>query len=148
MSIKKQSLNFFLILLILVSFSVPIISSAQDTDLIPCGTQTETINENGKEIVRITNPCEENGFSYLLQMINNVINFLLFKMAVPIAAIMFAYAGFVLITSGGDTSKRKTAKSVFTNVAIGLVLAIASWLIINTILSILGFDGSWIGFTG
>ena len=59
---------------------------------------------------------------------------------------MFAYAGFVLLTAGGDTSKLKKAKDVFTNVALGLVFAAAAWLIVHTILTTLGYAGSWIGF--
>jgi hypothetical protein len=58
---------------------------------------------------------------------------------------MFAYAGLLLVLSGGASEKRTKAKNVFTNVAIGLVLAAAAWLIIHTVLSIVGFDGSWIG---
>ena len=38
------------------------------------------------------------------------------------------------------------AKNIFTNAVIGLVIAVAAFLIIRTILSILGYDGSWIGF--
>jgi len=132
----------------------PVFSFAVDPPdnggLVPCGVEKSPIvvvdgKETGGEII---NPCEADGFGYLMKMINKVVNFILFTMAVPIAAIMFAYAGFLLVTSGGETSKRTKAKSIFTNVAIGLVLAVAAWLIINTILSILGFDGSWIGFTG
>jgi hypothetical protein len=82
----------------------------------------------------------------LLEMVNRVINFFLFSMVVPIAAIMFFYAGLLLVTSGGESSEAKTkAKSIFLNTVIGLVIAIAAWLIITTLLSILGYDGTWIG---
>jgi len=86
------------------------------------------------------------GWTEFLTLINNVIYFILFYMTVPIAAIMFFYAGFELITSGGSTEKRGTAKKVFTNAVIGLVIAVGAWLIIRTLLSILGYDGAWIGF--
>lgn len=85
------------------------------------------------------------GFKELLNMVNTVINFILVFMAVPIAAIMFAYAGFLLVFSGGEPAKRTKAKDVFVNVAIGLVIIAACWIIVHTILSIVGFDGSWIG---
>jgi len=95
----------------------------------------------------LTPPCGSNGcqFNDLLEMVMKVINFVLFVLAVPIAAIMFAYAGFLLVSSAGSTEKRGKAKSIFVNVAIGLALAAAAWLIIHTLLSIVGFDGSWIG---
>ena len=106
-------------------------SSGITSSLVPCGTNT--------------NPgaCD---FNALIKLVNNVVNFILFRLAVPIAAIMFAYAGFELLTAGGDTAKLKKAKTIFTNVAIGLVIAAAAWLIVHTILSILGYNGSWIGF--
>ncbi|HNW71788.1 MAG TPA: pilin [Candidatus Paceibacterota bacterium] len=96
----------------------------------------------------LTAACPEGGcgFKELVDVVNKVINYVLFVLAIPIAAIMFAYAGILLITSGGEPSKRTKAKSIFVNVGIGLVVAAAAWLIINTILSIVGFDGSWIGF--
>lgn len=81
----------------------------------------------------------------LMTLINNIVNFVLFRMAIPIAAIMFAYAGILLLTSGGDSAKKTKAKELFTGVAIGLIIAAAAWLIVNTILSILGYTntGTW-----
>ncbi|MFZ2072162.1 MAG: hypothetical protein WAV10_00550 [Minisyncoccia bacterium] len=94
--------------------------------------------------------CPEGGcgFAELICLVNNFIQFILFRMAVPIAAIMFAYAGILLIFSGGDTSKRSKAKSIFANVAIGLIIAIAAWLIVETILTLLGYDQSWTTWLG
>ena len=104
-------------------------------NLIPCGT------------IDNPTPCGgSQGWNQLMTLINNVINFILFRLALPIAAIMFAYAGFELLTAGGDTSKMKKAKSIFLNVALGLVFAVAAWLIVDTVLTILGYHGSWIGF--
>lgn len=105
------------------------------TELIPCGTTNSA-------------PCEGNeGWNNLMKLINNIVNFILFRLALPLAAIMFAYAGFELLTSGGNTEQMKKAKKIFINVAIGLILAAAAWLIVNTILSTLGYNGSWIGFS-
>lgn len=91
--------------------------------------------------------CRENcGWNDLLATINKVVNFVIFRLVIPIAAIMFAYAGFELIASGGSSEKKEKAKGVFINVVIGIVFAAAAWLIIHTISSILGYNGSWIGF--
>ncbi|HBB49761.1 TPA: hypothetical protein DEQ22_02930 [Candidatus Nomurabacteria bacterium] len=87
------------------------------------------------------------GWNELLTLVNNIITFILVYMAVPIAAIMFAYAGFLLVTAGGEVAGARTkAKGIFTNTLLGLVIAVAAWLIISTILSILGYNGAWIGF--
>jgi len=86
------------------------------------------------------------GFNELLEMVNKVVKFIIFDLAIPVAAIMFAYAGIILLISGGDPSKKTKAKEIFLGVVIGLVVAAAAWLIIETILKTLGYDGSWIGF--
>lgn len=130
---NKKS-KFLIILLVLAVFSVPVFSFAAQNppsaNLVPCGTPG-------------ANSC---GFNDLFTLVNNVINFVLYSMVIPIAAIMFAYAGFELVTSGGSTEKRGIAKKVFTNAVIGLIISAAAWLIVHTILSILGFDATWIGF--
>ena len=128
--IRNYAFVIVFLLLVLPVFSF----AAQDppTGLVPCGTTTHP------------EPCE---FKHFMTLINKVINFILFYLAVPIAAIMFAYAGFLLVTAGGEAASARTkAKSIFGNALIGLVFAAAAWLIIRTILSILGYDGAWIGF--
>jgi hypothetical protein len=94
-------------------------------------------------------PCDglDCNFNKFMELINTVISFILFNLAVPLAAIMFAYAGVKLLFSGGEKSDARTkAKEIFTNTVIGLALAAGAWLIIRTILFVLGYDGAWIGF--
>ena len=81
-------------------------------------------------------------FNDLLVLVNNVVKFVFVALVVPIAAIAFAYAGFLLIFSGGDTSKREKAKKIFWGVVWGLVIAAAAWLIVHVVLQILGFSSS------
>ena len=122
----KKFLIYFLVFLVLI---MPSLSLA--AGLVPCNNST-------------AQPCD---FNALMALINTVIKFILFDMAIPIAAIMFAYAGFLMVTAGGEAAGARTkAKSIFTNAVFGLVLAVAAWLIVNTILSILGYTGDWIGF--
>jgi len=91
--------------------------------------------------------CKDNcGWNELMTLVNTVINFVLFTLALPIAAIMFAVAGIMLLTSGGDPSKKTKAKDLFLGVVIGLVVAAAAWLIVHIILSILGYTNA--GFFG
>lgn len=86
-------------------------------------------------------------FNALMDLINTVIHFILFAMVIPIAAIMMAYAGFKMLIAGEESAHARTkAKEIFFNVVIGLIIAVAAFLIIRTILSILGYNGSWIGF--
>lgn len=91
------------------------------------------------------NSGDQCDFYDVINLISAVIQFI-FGLIVPIAAIMFTYAGFLLLFSGGNSGKKEKAKEIFVNVALGLVIALAAWLIVNTILSTLGADVSWIGF--
>lgn len=99
----------------------------------------------------VSNECGEvvNGklvecnFTDFMILINTIIDFALFKISIPLAAIMFAYAGFSMITAQGSEGKTK-AKNIFSSVVIGLIVAAAAWIIVKTLLSILGYDVSWI----
>lgn len=94
-------------------------------------------------------PCDTNcGFKDFMTLINKFINYVVFFLALPLSAIMFTYAGFLLLTAGGEVSQKNKAKHIFTNVVWGIVIAVAAWLIVNTLLTILGYDGTWIGFHG
>ncbi len=133
--------KFTISLLIFLVLIVPVFSFAQtdaDRGLIPCGRSP------GPNVdPSTTKPCE---FKDFMTLINTVIKFILFKLVVPIAAVMFFYAGFLMVTSGGSTEARGKAKNIFTNAVYGLVIAAAAWLIIRTILFILDYKGGWIGF--
>lgn len=139
--------------------------STSSSGLIPCGNaryKAGDIAPNGTAIPetmptdtkspeflayqykgQVSDPCS---FKTLMTLINTVIRFILFSLAVPIAALMFVYAGFQMVTSGGNAHKSEQAKKIFANAVIGLALAAAAWLIIELILSIFGYSGSWIGF--
>jgi len=143
----KKTTKFLIFLFILAMLMMPVLSFAQPQavplsgSLIPCGTSLNpAIGSRASD-----HPCK---FEDFITLINNVIKFALFYLALPIAAIMFAYAGFKLVTSGGSTEARSSAKNIFTNAAIGLVLAAGAWLIVKTLLSILSSPGAWtwIGF--
>lgn len=95
-----------------------------------CNKTGETVTEG--YYLRFSTPCN---FEMLMKLVNNVINFLLVYFATPLAAIIFAYAGFTLITSGGNEHGKTHAKAMIKNVLVGYIIALAAWLIINTILS-------------
>ena len=122
---KKITISLLVFLILIM----PAVSLAEG-GLVHCGNPGEK-------------PCDFNGF---MTLINTVINFILFDMVIPIAAIMFAYAGFLLVTSAGSPEAKTKMKSVFTNTVLGLIYAVAAFLIVKTILSILGYEGTWIGF--
>ncbi|MEI6280393.1 MAG: pilin [bacterium] len=135
----KKIAKFLILVSILLILVVPVLSFAVDS-LVTCGVTDSGVLASHPNYGQ---PCD---FNQLMNTINTVIDFILFKMVLPIVAIMFAYAGFLLITAGGEAAHARTkAKDIFTNAVIGFVIALAAWLIVSTILSILGYNGSWIG---
>lgn len=120
-------------------------SNQDNNGLVPCNnTGVESVDPTTKKTtMTIAKPCD---WDALLELVNNVVHFILFDMLVPIAAIMFCYCGFLMLTSGGEPAKKTQAKKIFSNVVWGLIIAIAAWLIIETLLTVLGYNGSWIGF--
>ncbi len=85
-------------------------------------------------------PC---GIDALVALVNKVINFLLVVVGTPLAAIIFAYAGFLYLTSGGNAEKANKGKGLILKVLFGYVIALSAWLIIKTILWAVGFDDAW-----
>ncbi|MGB0925399.1 MAG: pilin [Minisyncoccia bacterium] len=83
------------------------------------------------------------GFADFVELIQRVIEYI-FILVLPIAAIVFAYAGFLYMTSGGSPDKRSAAKKAMTSLVIGIVVVMAAWLIVKTILTALGASA---GFT-
>ncbi len=85
------------------------------------------------------NPCD---FNQLINLANIVISFLLFYIASPIAAVIFCYAGFKLLTSGGNEEAMTNAKKMIMTMIKGYLIALAAWLVIHTIVKELGFTGN------
>ncbi len=54
--------------------------------------------------------------------------------AVFLSAVLFAWAGLKMLTSVANPGERTRAKEIFTNVAIGLVIILASWLLVDTVM--------------
>jgi hypothetical protein len=106
---------------------MPVIVSAQ-TDFISCtGAGADACDA-----------CD------LVTMMNTIIGWLV-AVAVVIAALLFVYAGFKLVTSRGDVTQRESAKSIFINVLIGLALLLLSWTIVDTIMKVLLNQSGQIG---
>jgi len=71
-------------------------------------------------------------------LINNIFQFIAFKLAPPLAGLMFLAAGALFLTSGGSEDRVSQAKKIFINVLLGAVAIYASWLIVNSVIQIIG----------
>ena len=80
-------------------------------------------------------------FDDLMKLVKSVLDYILI-MTVPISSIMFAYAGFLYLSSQGSLTKREKANQIFINVGIGLFFVLAAWLIVKAILVGLGAGGT------
>lgn len=68
----------------------------------------------------------------MVELAQNVINAGIF-LAVFFAALLFAWAGFLYLTQ--ETVPQQTkAKNLFKNVAIGLIILLSAWLIVDTLM--------------
>lgn len=86
-------------------------------------------------------PCTNNcGYGDLLKLVNNIINWII-MVSVPIAAGVFAWAGFKFMTTG-VVDERTAAKNMIQKVLIGFVFILAAWIIVGTIIKALLKDPS------
>jgi hypothetical protein len=142
----SKTIKFSVSLTIFLMLIMPAFSSAAEGGLVKCGRDVYQVDTEVGGVKHLKGEIIQCNFKDAMTLVNTIITFILFSLVLPVSAIMFAYAGFKLVTSGGSTEARSKAKSIFTSALIGLVIAAAAWLIIRTILSILGYDGAWIGF--
>lgn len=77
--------------------------------------------------------CE---FCDFVQLIKNVVDWLIGILGV-IAAIMFIVSGLKLVTSMGDVAAKEKAKNMMINAAIGFMIVLAAWLLIDLFIEML-----------
>lgn len=118
------------IVLFLVFYFLFFTFSAQAAGLVPCG---------GGESESACTWCN------LMQMISNIVNFMLY-IIFPIAAAMIVIGGISIMTAAGSPQKITKGKEIITAAIIGLLIALFSYLIIDTIIKIIAVG--WNGIQG
>lgn len=119
-----------LFVLVLLTGAVPLHSfaAATSTGLVTCG-QAGPLNANG------TQAC---GFPQLIQLITNILDFLIFVVAPAIMVCVILYAGFLYLTSLGSPEARSKANGMFVKAVTGMAIAMVAWILIKFILEKLG----------
>lgn len=84
------------------------------------------------KIVPECDPTTTCGEAKLIELITNVINFMLVNLAAPLAVLFFLWGGFLLLTSGGSSNQVERGKKAITAAVIGLVIILSSIVIIHT----------------
>ena len=93
------------------------------------GTMLASTTENCN-VVGSCNLCDA------LQVFKNIVN-ILFTIAIPLAVALIVYGGIRVMTSGGSEQNISEAKNIITSALIGLVIALAAWVIVSVILSVI-----------
>ncbi|MEK7647162.1 MAG: pilin [Patescibacteria group bacterium] len=120
-----RKFNPALAALLAVILLMPILSYA--APLVPCGTSGT--------------PCT---LCDLVQLANNLIDFMLIQLAAPLATLSIIIGGILMITAGGNESQLQRGKQIFSYAVIGFVIALGAWLIVDLILQQLLTPGSLI----
>lgn len=95
---------------------VPMIAGAQS--LIPCGGKGQ-------------DPCE---FKHLIILANKIISFLMYSVAVPLAALGFMWAGGNLVLNQNKEGAWNDAKSSFGDIGMGFGIMLGAFVLIKFIL--------------
>ena len=129
LSLSARSVLGIFVLLII---SLPIISLA--APLVP---ECNVWNDATK---KLDNPC---GWVQLVQLAKNLLDFMV-TITIPIAAICFAWAGWLYLSARGNPGQITKAHETFLNVTIGLVIVLVAWLVVDQIMEALVKTGSYI----
>ena len=133
-----------------------LISGTENTDT---GTDINVILEGDVEGVTLTSGStdsdEETGYiacsgtncdlNAFMATVTNVMSNI-YILSFSVATLLFIYAGFLLMSSGDDVSKRARAKGIFKNVIIGFIIMFLSYFFIWTLLKSLGVEADFLFF--
>lgn len=109
----------------LLAFAIGLVPhGAHAAGLVTCG-QDSPILPNGKQA------C---GFPEFMQLIANIIDFLIFVVAPLVFLCVVLMAGVTMLFSGGNTEARSKAIHMFTKALTGLVIAMVAWIAVKFIL--------------
>lgn len=103
---------------------------AYGSGLIPCGDPV------GDPVGSIAVPPSDHpcGFEDLLVLTNNIIHFLMFDVAIPLAALGFMYAGARLVLFQEKEGEWAKAKEIFGDMALGFAYMLGGYLLIKTVI--------------
>lgn len=84
------------------------------------------------------------GWGALITVVNNVIELFLTLAIVFVAPLMIAWAGFLFVVNPVNASGKEQAKKILLNTVIGIIIALAGWMIVDAVMAVLyvGSPGS------
>lgn len=126
----KSFLMLMVLLMVLFVFTSPLIALAQN-------------NNSSKDLF----PCEgpDCRFEHLIMLAQGLTS-RLFLYGMILSSIIFAYAGFLYLTSQDNPGKRSKANSILVNVAIGIAIMMVAWVAVKLIVTSLLNGNVWTPF--
>jgi hypothetical protein len=119
---KNQKSKFKIIFFFSTFYFLFSIFLSAQAALVPCGPGL------GKE-------CQ---FCDLITLVENVINFALYNIAIPLVVIMVVWGGLTIMTAGDSADKVAKGRKIIQSAIIGVFIALGAWMIINMVLSAIG----------
>jgi hypothetical protein len=108
--------------LAVIVMSLPLFVSA--ASLVPCGGTGE-----GEGAPAIS--CD---FCQFTVLANNVKNFLLFKLILPLGVIALIIVGILFLIAGDNPEQINKAKRTLKYTLTGMLISFAAWLLVDTVL--------------
>lgn len=90
-------------------------------------------------LVPCTDKCD---FGKFFEMLNGILNFVLTVLIIPVFALMLMYTGYQYLMARGRPGMHAKFKSTLWKMLKGFVLILCAWLLVKTLLSLLGYTGS------
>ncbi len=105
---------------------------------VAMGQQAETAKTTGMIFMddrpqNIANATGQEALTFRL-VFGTMINYFLFFLGL-LCTTMIIYGGFIYITSAGDDGKTEEAKKILIYSAVGILVILLSWVIVNSLLS-------------
>lgn len=132
----RSRVHLFALLLVVGSFALPLVAQAGGIPFFG-----PIIPQDGNQAV-----CAAS-WGMLIIVFNNVISFLITLAIVFVAPLMIAWAGFLFVVNPVNASGKEQAKKILTNTVVGIVIALAGWLIVDALMAVLynpsAAGGTW-----
>ena len=74
------------------------------------------------------------GFADLMRLVNNVIHFVFYDVAIPLTVLVFVYSGGKLVLNPNKEGAWKEAKASFENIGWGFGYMLGSYVLIKTVI--------------
>lgn len=129
---SKYSISKIIPVLFLIIFGLYLfLPSISNAALVPCGLREDDKTTTNFDESQSCTLC------HLVVGIKGLIDFG-FKIMVVVGLVMLVAAGIIYIVSAGNEGMMETAKGLMKNALIGFSLILGAWLIVNTIMWIMG----------